>query len=93
MQELEPLLEGPGGHLVVAFPAVVLGCGQGCLPGQKGEVGFATAAEDRGLGGLQAAAGQGQHIQGLARLQEEEQSGHLPAGGNFQGGHQGFWSI
>ena len=93
MQELETLLEGPGGHLVVAFPAVVLGGGQGGLPGQQGEVGLATAAEDRGLGGLQAAAGQGQHIQGLARLQEEQQSGHLPAGGNLQGGHQGFWSI
>ena len=55
-----------------------------------GQVGLATAAQGRGLGGLEIAAGQVEAFQGLTGLQQQQQAGHLLGGGQFKGSHQGF---
>ena len=90
LEQLQALLQGAGGLFVMALLAVVRGGGQGCLSRQQGEVGFASAPQGRGLGGMEGAGGQGEGIKGLTCLQEQQQTGHLPAGGDLQGRDQLF---
>ena len=56
---------------------------EGCITAgqgrQQGEIGFATAAESRGLGRLQGLTHEMKGLEGRIRLPEQNQPGHLVA--------------
>ncbi len=88
LQQLAALLEH-GCRQLVAPPLMHASrSGQAGQTGQQRQIPLATAAQHRGIGGLQGPAGQLEALQGAAGFQEQQQPAGLQGVGQLQGWHQ-----